>query len=143
LPTPSELVERDVADTLGRWFEPMEADHGFRMTPTFNAGEVVEATAGAATYTLARWQWKARHTRDISNYDGVGVFVRATGNTVTVQGLHIIEKDAAGRETVRRYIDWLSVYAQLGVVFAGRPVGLTDTTVFPAPRSRRPEPQPK
>jgi hypothetical protein len=97
----------------------------------------------AVSHVFMRWRWTgidrphpARRGRRLSS--------RGTGNWVTVDGLTILEVtggevDSDGERIVaperiyaRRLVDWLSVYAQLGLVMEGRPVGLASTEVTSA-----------
>jgi hypothetical protein len=132
-------------------FVPREGEDreaGFQPYPGFGRdGVVIAAPApgaeGPVSHVFMRWRWTGidrphpdRRGRRLPN--------RGTGNWVTVDGLTILEVtggeiDVDGERIVaperiyaRRLVDWLSVYAQLGLVLEGRPVGLPSTVVTSA-----------
>ena len=96
-----------------------------------------------STHVFMRWRWGGVH---LPHPDSLGprVLAAATGNWVTVEGLTVLEVTGgdldieeeviAGPENIyaRRLVDWLSVYAQLGLVIEGRPVGMASAMVKPA-----------
>jgi hypothetical protein len=125
------LIADDVTDRLGRIFLPDEGDEEpFRTVSTFGDGGVVTGTAsGGRDFIFVRWEWHGRHNPTTETNDLLktrGVNMAPTGNPVVVQGLTAIEEGPEG-SVARWFVDWLSVYAQLGVVIAGRPVGMVRT----------------
>jgi hypothetical protein len=97
----------------------------------------------AVSHVFMRWRWTGID-RPHSARRGRRLPTRGTGNWVTVEGLTVLEVaggelDAEGERVVgaerifaRRLVDWLSVYAQLGLVMEGRPAGLPSTVVTSA-----------
>jgi hypothetical protein len=95
------------------------------------------------THVFMRWRWGGVHLPHPRRLGG-RLNVQPTGNWVTVEGLTILEVTGGeldveqelitGPEHIyaRRLVDWLSVYAQLGLVTAGRPVGMASAMVKPA-----------
>lgn len=95
------------------------------------------------THVFMRWRWGGVHLPHPSA-PARRLCVAATGNWVTVEGLTILEVTGGeldiekelitGPEHIyaRRLVDWLSVYAQLGLVTEGRPVGMASAMVKPA-----------
>jgi hypothetical protein len=141
--TAVEAVRRDTEGVLG----------------AFLKGEFeVDRTIGAATWRSAtsqlfavRWRFSGRHTGAIPGFGHVEI--RATGNEVTVSGLTLVELrqpvdsvddlDAvltSGAVVFHRFIDWLAVFAQIGVLHLGRPMSLGDVKLVPPESafSRRP-----
>ncbi|HET6953168.1 MAG TPA: hypothetical protein VFI47_22490, partial [Acidimicrobiales bacterium] len=55
-----------------------------------------------------------------------------TGNQVTVEGLTVLEERADG-VYARRFVDWLSVYSQMGIISPGRPIGRSSTEMRDPP----------
>jgi hypothetical protein len=60
---------------------------------------------------------------------GDTTLVAPTGNPVLVEGLTAIESVGGEEFRARWFVDWLSVYAQLGVVAPGRPVKMQNVEV--------------
>ena len=110
--------------------ESDESLGGYQRIETFGENGVLEATTSdGRTFTIVRWELRGRHYRPVPSPSGDTTVVGATGNPVRVDGLTIVER-LNGEFRARRYVDWLSVYAQLGVVFAGRPVGMAQAEVL-------------
>jgi hypothetical protein len=141
-------VESDVRTTFERFLTETEAEEeeeeevapenrtGYRTLDSFGDQGVVEATVGGSKFTFVRWRWNGHHRGSIPMIDDeVQTFVRPTGNRVSVDGLTILEEREDG-VYARRFIDWLSVYAQMGLVFAGRPVGMANTQLIDHPEDR-------
>lgn len=164
-PEPRDLaaeIERDVHDMFERlfvvpngpfWpgehyeFLPGEDERvGFLPDETFGRmGLVLARRTDEQPFAAMRWQWRGIHAADASKPDGTPL-LRSTGNWVTVEGITTLEITGAtmdgetvvgGETRPRRFIDWLSVYAQLGFVIEGRPVGMQATEVRSARTYRR------
>lgn len=129
-----DRIEADVVESIGRYFTParrgFEVDGdgllGYRRVETFGEDGVLTATTSdGRTFTIVRWQLGGA-AGDIPSPIGDATMMQATGNPVTIDGLTIVESGPDGY-TIRRFADWLAVYAQLGVVFPGRPVGMAGT----------------
>jgi hypothetical protein len=95
------------------------------------------------THVFMRWRWGGVHLPHPRRLGG-RLHVQPTGNWVTVEGLTILEVTGGELDLehelvtgpdhiyARRLVDWLSVYAQLGLVTEGRPVGMASAMVKPA-----------
>jgi hypothetical protein len=128
-------VEGDVTERLGRYYAIVRPDgedpDGFRLIDTFGDGGVVTGTSSTSEFTFVRWQWRGHHEAPIPSLIGEGEMVRATGNRVIADGLTVVEaRRTDGLFFARWYVDWLAVYAQLGIVAPGRPVGMARTQVL-------------
>ena len=137
-------VDLDIAGVLGKFLE----------------GELsFDETIGQSTWRsekseffAVRWRFDGTHTGPIPGFGHT--FIEATGNKVSVSGLTLVESKVPGqsvppdlddvlrsdRVTFHRFIDWLGVFAQLGVLHLGRPMSIGDIS-FEAPHrgtSRQP-----
>ena len=137
-------VELDVAGVLGEFFDgQLEFDR--------KMGEATWRSDGSEFFAI-RWRFMGKHTGRIPGFGNT--FIEPTQNAVSVSGLTLVENttpdqpvdddlDAAlrkGTVIFQRYIDWLAVFAQLGVLHIGRPMSIGDIR-FVAPdrgKSRRP-----
>ena len=150
--TPAEIdamIETDVQVALQRYFpadprpdrEPMQGYEtvGFRAKGGLRG---TDAETGDEVHVV-RWRWRG--------YDGPaegsdrtqrGGGRELTGNAVVVNGVSIVEQTDAGL-FIHRFVDWLSVYAQLGMVTEGRPVGMGRVEVRDAPSPTRYVPPPE
>ena len=137
----------DVRIQLGAYFQSDDPD-AFTTIGTFGDGGAVQGTASAdRVFTFVRWKWVGRHLESIPSridpYDDEEdrkLVARPTGNLVEVQGLTVIEERSGGEKYARWFVDWLSVYAQLGIVSPGRPVGLAQTEIRDFTEGRDPLP---
>jgi hypothetical protein len=68
-----------------------------------------------AEATVVAWQYNAIHANPYGN-------IQATQREVTFEGVTIVNNDG----TVTRYVDWLFVMAQLGIVGTQRPLLAAD-----------------
>ena len=108
--------------------------------------------AESSEFFAVRWRFEGRHVGPIPGFGHTSI--AATGNEVTVSGLTLVENLAPGKDTgddldqllrsgtvvFHRFIDWLAVFAQIGVLHLGRPMSISDIR-FVAPdrgMSRRP-----
>ena len=137
-------VELDVAGALGEFFDgQLEFDR--------NLGESTWRSGGSEFFAI-RWRFSGKHTGRIPGFGNT--YIEPTKNAVSVSGLTLVENttpdqpvgndlDALlrkGTVVFQRYIDWLAVFAQLGVLHLGRPMSIGDIR-FEAPHrgtSRRP-----
>ncbi len=122
---PRDLVAEVEADTtrlLGTTLAVRTDGDGYRRVDSFGDDGVVVGEAGGREFTFVRWQFQGSQDSDVPKPDIDRLFIRGTGNPVVVDGLTVLE-DRDGDIFARRFVDWLGVYAQLGLVFAGRPVG--------------------
>jgi hypothetical protein len=148
-----EAIEQDVRDLFAELFAEQAPDDetrvaGFQPDLGFGREGVVIAPSTRnddrdRTYVFMRWRWGGVHVPDPDRRGRRLPFV-PTGNWVTVEGLTILEVTRGdlnveeelitGPEHIyaRRLVDWLSVYAQLGLVAEGRAVGMASTMVKPA-----------
>jgi hypothetical protein len=105
---------------------------GYELVSTFGDGGSLTSSArdGLSQYVLVRWQWTGRHqpVEEVRRL-GASFLSRPTGNAVVIEGLTIVEQREEGL-FIRRLVDWLSVYAQLGMVSVGRPVGMANIQVL-------------
>ena len=149
--TPQRLdeVERDVERLLGGYItaDPAVEGEGFHLEGGFGDGGYVTGTAETGQFTFVRWRWRGRHTGRVNRFDGERpddtrpfLMARGTGNAVTVEGLTILEQRDDGIYA-RRFVDWLSVYSQMGLISPSRPIGRASTELRDPPkRDDLPEP---
>lgn len=126
-------VEDDTTGGLGRRFPAVSEEHGFRLVDEFGDGGAVTACVGwRRTMTFVRWRWHGYHVApdDVRKEQDEpnDRRDRRTGNPVTVEGLTVLESRPDG-VYARRFVDWASVYGQLGLAFNGRPVGMANTVL--------------
>jgi hypothetical protein len=137
-------VELDVAGVLGEFFDgQLDFDR--------NLGEARWRSDGSEFFAI-RWRFMGKHTGRIPGFGNT--YIEPTQNAVSVSGLTLVENttpdepmaddlDALlrkGTVIFQRYVDWLAVFAQLGVLHLGRPMSIGDIR-FEAPHrgtSRRP-----
>jgi hypothetical protein len=124
-----------------------------------DGGFKVDDTIGPSTWRSAkseffavRWRFDGAHVRPI---DGFGhTRIPPTQNAVSVSGLTLVENKApdqavdddldkllrSGTVVFHRFIDWLAVFAQIGVLHLGRPMSITEISFRPQDREtiRRP-----
>ena len=103
-------------------------------------------------FFVIRWRFEGRHARAIAGFGHTSI--KPTFNTVTVSGLTLVENTVPGQSlpddidellksntiVFQRFVDWLAVFAQIGVLHLGRPMSIADIR-FVAPdrgKSRRP-----
>ena len=129
-------VALDTAGVLGSFL-----DGGFFADPSI--GESTWLSDSSEFFAI-RWRFEGRHVGPIPGFGQTSI--GATGNSVSVSGLTLVENTAPGQTTgddlesllrsgtvvFHRFIDWLAVFAQLGVLHLGRPMSIGDIT-FVAP----------
>jgi hypothetical protein len=114
---------------------------------------IVDETIGPSTWRAAksefsavRWRFEGIHARPI---DGFGhTRIPPTQNSVIVSGLTLVENREPDQEidddlekllrsgtvVFHRFIDWLAVFAQIGVLHLGRPMSIPDIDFRPPDR---------
>jgi hypothetical protein len=134
-------VRLDVAGVLGAFLDG-------ELRPDQSIGEATWRS-GNSEFFAVRWRFDGRHTGRIPGFGHT--FIEATGNSVSVPGFTLVENTVPGQPvpgdlddllrsgTVRfqRFIDWLAVFAQIGVLHLGRPMSITDIDFGPAHRGTR------
>jgi hypothetical protein len=111
-------------------------------------GSLGDATwrSGSSEHFAIRWRFDGVHTGRIPGFGHT--FIEATGNHVTVSGLTLVENRIPGQRVpddleellnsgtleFQRYVDWLAVFAQLGVLHLGRPMSIGDIRFVPPER---------
>ncbi|MGZ4671648.1 MAG: hypothetical protein ACXV8K_03200 [Ilumatobacteraceae bacterium] len=144
LATAHAAVELDVAGVLGAILDG-----------SFTVDESIgESTWRSETsqFFAVRWRFEGKHVGTIPGFGHTSI--AATDNLVSVSGLTLLENTApddgaiedletllrSGKVVFHRFIDWLAVFAQIGVLHLGRPMSLTDIRFVPPDRkmSRRP-----
>jgi hypothetical protein len=97
-------------------------------------------------FFAVRWRFDGAHVRPI---DGFGhTQIPPTQNAVSASGLTLVENMApdqavdedldkllrSGTVVFHRFIDWLAVFAQIGVLHLGRPMSMTEISFRPPDR---------
>ena len=130
-------VELDVAGVIGEFFKG-QLDFDRKLGPATWRSDGSE-------FFAIRWRLNGKHTGRIPGFGNT--FIEPTQNAVSVSGLTLVENtkpdqpvdgdlDALlrkGTVVFQRYIDWLAVFAQLGVLHLGRPMSIGDIR-FEAPK---------
>ena len=101
--------------------------------------------SGDSEFFAIRWTFDGTHTGRIPGFGHT--FIEATGNRISVSGLTLVENTKPGQvvgdldevlksDSLRfhRFIDWLAVFAQIGVLHLGRPMPLDDIRFIPPER---------
>lgn len=137
-------VQRDTTGVLGAFLDGK-----------FMSDESIGASnwrTDKSEFFVIRWRFEGRHARAIAGFGHTSI--RPTFNTVTVSGLTLVENTVPGQNVpddidellksntlvFQRFVDWLAVFAQIGVLHLGRPMSIGDIR-FVAPdrgKSRRP-----
>jgi hypothetical protein len=138
-------VEGDVVRLFGTYItaDPEVRGEGFELEAGFGDGGSVTGSAATGQFTFVRWRWRGHHTGKVGRFDGETfdkrdpdfLMARGTGNAVTVEGLTILEERPDGIYP-RRFVDWLSVYSQMGIVAPARPIGRASTELRDPPDAR-------
>jgi hypothetical protein len=103
-------------------------------------------------FFAVRWRFEGRHVGPIPGFGHTSI--APTGNTVTVSGLTLVEHTTPGKPAgddldkllrsgtvvFHRFIDWLAVFAQIGVLHLGRPMSISDINFGPPDRGTRRRP---
>jgi hypothetical protein len=105
------MTRDDVEAGLGDIFRKAEDHHGFSHLSEFASPN--EAIANSR-FAAIPWTYTGVH---VGEFEGIS----PKNEPVTITGVTII--DTEGKEPIYyRFVDWVSVMAQLGVVFSGRAV---------------------
>lgn len=101
------LARADTRPYLISWFSETEG----WLADEERSGPIGEHSVGT------EWFWRGVH----DNAGGVGAFngITASGRPVTVTGFTLMSADEAGF-SVRRYVDWVGLFAQLGLTLNWR-----------------------
>ena len=111
-----------------------------------------DRTIGSSTWRsdkseffAVRWRFSGRHVGQIPGFGHT--VIPPTHNQVSVSGLTLVENTVPGQvvddiDTVlrsntivfHRFIDWLAVFAQIGVLHLGRPMSIDDIHFVPPDR---------
>jgi hypothetical protein len=97
-------------------------------------------------FFAVRWRFEGRHVGRIPGFGHT--FIEATHNMVSVSGLTLVENTKAGQLVTgelevllregtvvfHRFVDWMAVFAQIGVLHLGRPMSISDITFGPQER---------
>jgi hypothetical protein len=105
----------------------------------------------SSEFFAVRWRFEGRHVGPIPGFGHTEI--RATQNMVSVSGLTLVQNTMPGKTVgddldtllrsgtviFHRFIDWLAVFAQIGVLHLGRPMPIGDIHFAPPDRgtSRR------
>jgi hypothetical protein len=133
-----KAVQLDIDGKLGEF-----------LTGRFTSDESIgEASWRSETseFFAVRWTFTGRHTGRIPGFGHT--FIEATDNAVSVPGLTLVENTVPGQAVpedlekllfdgsvvFHRFIDWLGVFAQLGVLHLGRPMSIADIRFAPPER---------
>ena len=108
------FVSDDIVNNLKEWFEPLQDEQGDSFeSPSFTALKDAPITS-TKNVTAVQWTYRCTHVKE---YYGVV----ATKRPLTIRGVTIVEHEGATEEAMYyRYIDWLDVFAQLGLGIHGR-----------------------
>ena len=130
-------VQLDIAGKLGEFLTG-------EFIPGRSIGEASWRNDGSEFFAV-RWRFDGKHTGKIPGFGHT--FIEATGNTISVPGLTLVENTVPGQEVddldtllrggtivFQRFIDWLAVFAQLGVLHLGRPMSIGDIRFVPPER---------
>jgi hypothetical protein len=139
-----KAVQLDTAGVLGTFLDG-------KFSPDESIGQA-QWRSGTSEFFAIRWRFQGRHTGPI---DGFGhTTIPATGNEVSVSGLTLVENTVPGQRvpddlvellesktvSFHRFIDWLAVFAQIGVLHLGRPMSLSKIQFAPPERGKRRQP---
>jgi len=133
-----EAVRKDVEGVLGTF---LKGD----FSPDRSIGDSNWRSESSEFFAI-RWRFTGRHTGEINGFGHTKI--PPTNNEVSVSALTLVENTKPGQavgdldEVLRsqsiifhRFIDWLAVFAQIGVLHLGRPMPLADIRFVPPDRS--------
>jgi hypothetical protein len=138
------IVQLDTEGVLNKFL-----DGTFRVDDTIGPSRW---RSDKSEFLAVRWRFDGSHVRPI---DGFGhTRIPPTQNAVSVSGLTLVENKSPDQEVdddldkllrsgtvvFHRFIDWLAVFAQIGVLHLGRPMSITEINFGPPDRgtSRQP-----
>ena len=118
-----ELVTEDVVGALAGIFEPPEPDRP--ASGIVFPDEIVSQLPYSGDFAAVPWTWVGTHVGRLGPLPpdaSRGDFpVRVpTEQVVAVEGLSLLQRVDPDEVSMHRYVDWLSVYQQLGLLMAGR-----------------------
>lgn len=132
-----DAVQLDIEGKLGEFLTG-------EFKPDRSMGEASWRSDGSE-YFAVRWRFDGKHTGKIPGFGHT--FIEPTGNMISVQGLTLVENTVPGQPVddldtllrggtivFQRFIDWLAVFAQLGVLHLGRPMSIGDIRFVPPER---------
>ena len=137
-------VQLDTDGVLGKFLDG-------KFSPDVSIGQS-QWRSDTSEFFAIRWRFQGQHTGPI---DGFGhTSIPATGNQVSVSGLTLVENTVPGQRvpddlvellesktiTFQRFIDWLAVFAQIGVLHLGRPMSLSKIRFAPPEPGKRRQP---
>lgn len=128
-------VEMDTTSVLGEFL-----DGEFRGDDSIGTASW---RSDASEFFAVRWRFEGHHTRPLYGFGHTEI--PATRNAVSVSGLTLVENrrpdgttrgdlDAhlhGGSIVFHRFIDWLAVFGQIGVLHLGRPMPISDVQMVP------------
>ena len=130
-------VQLDIAGKLGEFFTG-------EFIPDRSIGEASWRSESSEFFAV-RWRFDGKHSGKIPGFGHT--FIAATGNMISVPGLTLVENTVPGQQVddldkllrggtivFQRFIDWLAVFAQLGVLHLGRPMSIGDIRFVPPDR---------
>jgi hypothetical protein len=130
-------VQLDIAGKLGEFLTG-------EFIPDSSIGEATWRNDNSEFFAV-RWRFDGKHTGKIPGFGHT--FIEATGNMISVPGLTLVENTVPGQQVddldkllrggsivFQRFIDWLAVFAQLGVLHLGRPMSIGDIRFVPPER---------
>jgi len=137
LGTASEAVQKDIAGVLGAFLDGKfeREDIG---TSTWRSDD--------SEFFAIRWRFVGKHVGFINGFGHTRI--APTQNNVSVSGLTLVQNRKPGQVVTdldevlksgtlvfHRFIDWLAVFAQIGVLHLGRPMPIDDIRFIPPERS--------
>ena len=132
-----EAVEKDIAGVLGTFLDGRFAPESLGQS-TWSSDE--------GQFFAVRWRFMGKHVGPINGFGHTQI--APTQNEVSVSGLTLVQNKKPGQvvgdleevlksDTIifHRFIDWLAVFAQIGVLHLGRPMPIDDIRFIPQERS--------
>jgi hypothetical protein len=144
LRTAQAAVQLDTVGALGKFLDG-------EFSPDRSIGQSQWQNEKSEFFAV-RWRFDGQHTKAL---DGFGhTTIAATQNTVSVSGLTLVENTVPGQDvpddleqllksdtiSFHRFIDWLAVFAQIGVLHLGRPMSISEINFAAPPPGKRRQP---
>jgi hypothetical protein len=130
-----EAVQGDISGVFGSFLDGKPAIDE----------QIGEATWRTETseFFAVRWRFEGRHVGRIPGFGHT--FIEPTHNMVSVSGLTLVENTKVGQLVTgdlepllrggtivfHRFLDWMAVFAQIGVLHLGRPMSISEITFGP------------
>ena len=130
-------VQKDIDGVLGEF-----------LTGDFKADRTIGPASwrnDSSEFFAIRWRFTGRHTGEINGFGHTKI--APTQNEVSVSGLTLVENTKPGQAAddldavlksgtlvFHRFIDWLAVFAQIGVLHLGRPMPIEHIRFVPPER---------